>query len=196
VPAEEKSGAGTRHVSLVKVAYPAQKTGTYRIYVQPPNASPTVVSNDFNLLQSGTPQAYPSFTQTFSSNTPMDVWGGSGYFFYIPKGVQQLDFEIPSYAGLTYVFSFFTGLPTAGMTATRTVNVTPGSNGWKYGYNSIPLNLTANETGTIAWVNPTGGPSGYKKMPYLDSVPMRFAFNTAQLAIPRAVVTADGLTPR
>jgi hypothetical protein len=39
----------------------------------------------------------------------------------------------------------------------------------------------------------TNSISAYKRMPYLVSVPMRYAFSAHELAVPRAVATADGL---
>jgi hypothetical protein len=166
-----------------EVRYHAPKAGTYRFDIVPFSVSTTLASLDYDI----TTGEYVHPTQAFSFFEPLEAWSNPESFFYIPRKIPSLDFEIPVSGGaLKYTVSLYTGLPATGMTLHRTVSCSG------IGFHRIPLQ--EGEAGSFAKMTCSGGAAGRASFPGLYSVPQIYATGTQQVLVPRQVAQADGLT--
>ena len=163
-------------MQLIEVRYAAPVAGTYRFdidYGGGSGAKLTSLAYDENTdsYTGARPFTYPTLAVGYTQ---------SPAYFYIPKGIKSLDFEVwgPP-AGK--VLQLHTGLPGTGMKQTRKIELV------KQGTQRVKLN--PGEDGSIAFFA-----GDLFNMPQLYSVPQLWAKAPDVLLVSRAIAQADGLT--
>ena len=162
---------------LLEVRVNAAKAGTYRFDLGPGGVASGVASLNFDVVtgkcagQIFAPHTYASLPSTISQ---------SGIYIYIPKGTKSVDMDVwDTYGGKK--ITFYSGLPAAGMTPGRTVNIE------SLGTHRVPLQ--EGEDGNIAYI----GQNGFAP-PVFYSIPGLWAKSPNALLVPRGIAQADGLT--
>jgi len=171
--------AAQGYVATYAMAAPV--TGTYRIAVGRGGnvAQVTGAGYDFTTGQYAEPRPC-TFFKSQDGLTQYDARPIA--FVYLPRGVPSLDLELLNDNGGT-VRLFTRGVVTGAPFTAREITLGPR------GTQVIPL--LADEDGGLAAFTWNGF-----RFPFLYSVPMLWARSPAALLVPRAVATADGLTPR
>ena len=162
---------------LLEVRINAAKAGTYRFDLGPGGVASGVASLNFDVVtgkcagQIFAPHTYASLPSTISQ---------SGIYIYIPKGTKSVDVDVwDTYGGKQ--ITLYNGLPAAGMTPGRTVNIE------SLGTHRVPLH--EGEDGSIAYI----GQNGFAP-PVFYSIPGLWAKSPNALLVPRGIAQADGLT--
>ena len=177
-PAPGPKGKKYQH-QLVEVRHPVALPGTYRIFIdQRTILSSNLTSLDYDLAS----QSYSGESHGFIFSDNMTGHTQSPAFIYVPKGTRSLDLEVWDNNGKKQV-TFHTGLPSTGLTKTRTVDV------GKRGTHVIPLK--PGEDGSLIAISGSGF-----YFPYLYSIPQFWAKTPAALLVPRRIAEADELTVR
>lgn len=173
VEVPKRNSTNTLH--LVEVRLKAPRAGTYRFDIGYGGNASTLadLGYDMTIARHTDPHAL-TFTSTAEGITQSGTW------IYIPKGTKSLDLEVwDNYKAKTV--TFFKKLPVNPAEPSRKVDISARAT------HRIPLE--PGEDGTLALIQGNGF-----AFPYLYSVPMYWAKNPAQLAVPRAIAEADGLT--
>jgi len=175
-------------LQIVRLKYRALDPGTYRILINSGfNGYETFLAGsslsfDEEICDSERPQTF-TFSGVYDGNTH-----STSMYFYIPKGLTHLDFELLKLS-TKVEFTFYTrGILTGEAFTSRPVNNNT-ENINKMGAQSIMLE--PNEAGSIVGLN---FGDTRPKFPYLYNIPLRWAKTPAALMVPRAIAIADGLT--
>ncbi len=163
---------GNVHVVRVEVEAPA--AGTYRFEVGRAGLSAMLAPLD---LDPATGRAASSTGLCF--NEPIAGHTQTAAYFYIPKGLKQLDLEVYD-AHNRKTLTLYQGFPPSRPTASRTVDVSARA--------THRVELQPGEDGTIAHFTGNGF-----AFPFLYSVPNIWAKSPQELLVPRAIAQADGL---
>ncbi len=162
-----------RHVAEVR--HEAARAGTYRIEVGRGGFLANLASLGYdaaeNTFRSRPPHTYYSRARGLTQDP---------VYIYIPKGTRSLDLEVWDSYNRKQV-QLYRGRSEKGPTVSREVDI------GRRGTHRIPLK--AEETGQLARISGNGF-----AFPLLYSVPSYWAKCPAELVIPRAIATADGLT--
>ncbi len=166
---------------VVEAGYTAPEAGIYRIEVGYGGYLSQLATLNYDVA-AGT---YMPATNISQGMTFLDTQAGltqSPTYIYIPKGTKSFDLEVWGPSGAkNKKLVLQTGLPSAGMRATRTIEV------GEAGTHTISLN--PGEDGTIAVLQSNGF-----YFPFLYSVPMLWAKSPQALLVPKSIAQADGLT--
>jgi hypothetical protein len=172
----EATDAGGKRLQVAEIKLSAPRAGVYRLGFDRGGDLCGVSSLGFDPV-SGKSQQVVGFTFL---GTP-DGHTQSPAYFYIPKGTRSLDFEIwDRNGGKTLVLH--KGLPATRPALSRKLDVS------RTGAHVIALE--PGEDGTVAALHSNGF-----RFPFLYSIPTLWAKSPGALLVPRAIATADGLTP-
>lgn len=162
---------------MAEVRYPVPQAGTYRVEVGYGGNASRLASLSYDPLT----EKYEG-PRPFTYFLTAEGWTQEELYIYIPKGTKSLDLEVWDTYGLKTV-QLYNGLPATGMKPTRKVDVS------KQGTHTVKLE--PGEDGSIATIAGNG-----LAFPHMYSVPSLWSKGPAALLVPRAIATADGLTPR
>ncbi|HVW28037.1 MAG TPA: hypothetical protein VHC69_21890 [Polyangiaceae bacterium] len=183
-------GGRTQPVELIAITYQAPAVGTYRFTLQLGQTMGNYLASlGYNL---DTATYTPGTGTSTAFGTPQLFYpANAGFWAYVPKGTSQLVLEngfVGSFKGLTGSVDFYKGLPSTGMTYSRNVTF-PSS-----GVAAIPVNT--DEQGSLVHIrNSNNVGNATEMMVKLYSVPGVYAQDYPEVLVPRAIATADGLTP-
>lgn len=161
-------------LQVAEARFVAPESGTYRIHL----GYGGNLAHLFPLGAEETDAKKPGYGFTFFGKRPALSQGP--VYLYIPKGIRSLDLEVWGPQNRRTLL-LHTGLPTTGLTQTRSVDV------GRSGTHVIPLE--PGEDGSIAILQSNGF-----YFPFLYSLPSLWAMSPSQLLVPRSIAASDGLT--
>jgi len=160
---------------LAEIRYAVPQPGTYRVDVGYGGNLSRLTTLGYDVSSGKYSTIYGhTYFGTLEGLTQPEI------YLYIPKGTKSIDMEVWDTSGVKTLV-LYTGLPLAGLTQTRTVDV------GQRGTHTVALN--PGEDGSIAVLRGNGF-----AFPYLYSIPMLWAKSPSALLVPRAIAQADGLT--
>jgi hypothetical protein len=168
-------GVESKSLQVVDVQFKAPRPGVYRFSVGNGGNGALLTSPAYD-IETGEYSARTGFTFVGE----LEGLNQSGTYIYIPKGTKSLDLDTWA-KGTNLSVTLHKGLPAAGMTVSRKVDVSePGTH---------TIALQNGEDGSLALLESIG-----INFPFLHSVPGLWAKSPAALLMPRGIAQADGLT--
>lgn len=166
-----------------RVAWAANIAGNYRFRIQGTASDARLAGQTFDVAAAKYAGVQPL---TFSTAKTPSYDPSGKYWFYIPRGTKSLDLELADPHGK--ILRLYSGADAQKLTASRQLQLS--------GQGTRRIPLQGGEDGSLASFerDPAAPGAAAYRVPYFYSIPMLWSRSPAELLVPRAVATADGLT--